>query len=707
MKRAVLAALLLAALCALARADVSVSVDYGHGRRNIGSAATPFAVTLENTGDSAVTVDLTVGRGGVIGGGASYHRSVVLGPAAVRRELFLLEGTGSVGDLGVDLRTSPRTPLHTRGRTADRGVMQLSVQDEFDVSERSISYETRILGIVGRKGAPLERLIDRIRGGDVGWGAQDGIAAVFVDPRELAVAPFALDGIDTLLVCDPDSAFAEDPETATAVLDWVALGGRLMVALGDDAASFGASPFARHMPARWTGASKSPLDRLLPFPLESDDVAAARSVTAVNLMRSERPEDEVVDRADGAPLYARRRVGYGSITLLPFDISSSAVVTVSDGEKDAARLTKFLLPLRVPSQNTLDQAQNYAVSFQNVQLGDSMSHIIQQNAFEPPPLPLVLLGLLAYVLLVGPVDWIILKRLRKERLTTLTFAALVTVFTVLAYGASFLLFSSGAVVNRVVLADLVDTGDGGRQVLRVIDMAGFYAPTGDDVEIEPEGAGVVFPGSLPTTSEAGDVGRSRELFIESHGPAREAGLLSIGFRSQRVVRITSLKETGRSIDVAWIEPGLPNRGVRVTNTLANDLEDAYVLLPNRWMLRVGPVAAGATVECTTPSTKSLPGSDFASNVSSVDKNPTRDSVLSLFTFLSHATQSSASKGNPFERLSAQELVILQKTGIDRSQALDSGSALLIAYSAEAPVPLPQDDRPGNRFVLIRKEIPIR
>jgi hypothetical protein len=240
----------------------------------------------------------------------------------------------------------------------------------------------------------------------------------------------------------------------------------------------------------------------------------------------------------------------------------------------------------------------------------------------------------------------------------------------------------------------------------MMDIAGYYAPTGDEVRLEPTGRGVVFPGSLPTSTAAGDVGRSRELYIENPGPARESARLSVGFRSQRVVRTSSVVDFGRTIDVVWSHPGSPNRGIEVTNALPIDLENVTVILPNGFGYHAGPVAAGASVSLTAPTSVGLPGNEYLNDVSGLGKDPSRAEVLSLFSFLTHAASATQRSGHS-SRLMPQSLAILQKYGIDRSPALDARHALLLATALDAPVPIPNADRAGNRFVLIRKEVPVR
>lgn len=700
-----------ALLAAPALADVTVEEVIGHNGRWVSGAATPVAITLSNNSAEPVSLrlDLSVGER-VAGSDMSFTRPVFLGPNATRREVLLIPGPTPAEPLTLSVAADPVVTL-LRGRDAyTRGRID-GVRLESVVSSEltAVPYECRVIGVVGDD---RNVLMNRLPQGseksveDLSWRHEE-VYVLSVAPEDVRLAPFALEGIDSLVVCDPDASFCAAPQEVDALLDWVALGGHLVISLADRAASFATSPLAREMPALWAGVESRDYAPMLQGIASSESPRAipSRQGPWVRLRDAETPGSLILRSTGGTALRAVRTLGRGRVTLLPLDVRLGALQLV-EPKHELRPLLDLVCPRCVPTLSAFGAANMWtSLSGGRLDLGSELATVLQSEAFSPPPAPLVLLGLIAYVLVVGPLDWFILKRFGKQRLTTLTFSGAVLGFTILAYGLSLVVFSTGAVVNRLQLVDLVHTGREGRELIRVIDVAGYYSPTGADRRIAFSLPSFIGAGTLPGGVVSGSVGQTISLSVGGNDPLHPDASLSVAFRSQRTVRTTLAGPAGRSIEV---RPA--GDGFEVTNGLPVDLDAAWILTPDGRSHTVGAVPSGGSATSAAPN-RDQPGSAMATPNVGLGSDVTPDMVRALLAFLSQARRISprpaADPTFVFQRLGPEQMTVHLKSGIDQSEVLDRGDALLVAYASASPVPVPGQEEDGATHTVIRKEVRLK
>jgi hypothetical protein len=682
-------AALLCALASPALADLDVKAEIGFEGRWVIDAATPLTVTLTNSGADPLDVELAVAQGDEFRVSAEmvHRRRVRVAALAERAEVFLVPGPRNAGgNVHVTVEVDPTVPIHAPNASGDRGTLRFDVAGGGAAySSDSIGYATHVVGVVGD---PTRRIAARVRAAGLGDDAKDRdhrdshrLEVLSIDAAAQRLAPLGLDGVESLLVCDPDAEFAADPAVAEALLDWVALGGRLVVSLGEHAGLFAASPFAREMPATWTGADPASYEDRLPALKDLGDPPPRVVGPWAQLV----PTGAAPTTSGEPRAQAERTVGMGRIVLLAYDLRTAI------GPSSAPTPVRALLEpvVDLPPRST-DEPEIWNGTGD----GTSLARTLQSGAFEPPPLPLVMLGIVLYVVVVGPLDWFVLKRLKKERLTTLTFLGAVTAFTVLAYGASLALFSTGARVNRVVFVDLAQSGRDGRQIARCVEIAGWYSPTGADQIVgctQPSAASVVLPGALPGVAGGGDVGAALPIDVMTREPLRPQAIVQLAFRSQRIVRVDSVGPLGATIEVEWDEGGAP----RVVNGLPVDLDGVLVYVDGDFAWQLGRVAAGAASD-TAHAVRAQRERAFAGF--SEDAHPPRASVES---FLETITLGESEKDGVDDDRARR-----RKAGLDRSSFPERGHALVVAFASRPPLPLPGDDAEGDTYVVLRKEVPL-
>ena len=705
------AALLLAALPAFADLDVRDRIGFG-GRWIVG-APTPYTLQLANSGEQPVVALIKVSTGAAFGLHDFEHARIVrIDAGQARDEVFLLDGPQPWrGAIRVSVEVDPTVPIRCGNEMADRGSLSFERPNSEYGEATGIEFPTHVIGTVGDLRATVATAIaknhlsphDKDRP-----NASSGMVAVDVPDGLLRFAPLALEGLEALVVCDPDARTCAEPAALEGVIDWVALGGTLVVSLGEHASEFAASPLGAKLPARWTGAQRRPLAEVLEE-LGAPDAGAEATVPWTEL-RPSGDDATALGAGPRGPHGVERHIGMGRVVVLAYDVRSALP---QPADEDAIRAGAFsrVLPVDVPPAARKEQQQQWdGTSFAG--MTTTFASALQRGAFAPPPLPLVILGIIVYVVVVGPLDWFVLKRLRKERLTTLTFLGAVLAFTTLAFGASVLLFSSGARVNRIVVADLADAGGGGRQVMRTIDIAGFYSPRGADQPLSYSSPAVLLDGSFPGLGFGGDVGSSLPVTVGPGDPLHPDAVVQLPFRSQRVVRGHSVGTLGPTIEVEWVWKGA-RPAVRVTNGLAVDLDEVLVYTDSTHAFVLGPVASGRKSKdgelyevCELRARPPIYDNNWGGGMLwGGNKDVSREEMRRILEAVSLGSFTSDMGGT--HDANEDESAVIHKLGLARDGAFRRDHALVVAFASAAPVPLPGSGIEGDTHVVIRKEVPNR
>jgi len=405
-------------------------------------------------------------------------------------------------------------------------------------------------------------------------------------------------------------------------------------------------------------------------------------------------------------VYVDRSFGSGRIRLLAFDATVALRSAIDHAHYEA--IGTILSGRGAPMRD--DEFAEFAASFQfssHADIEGAVATVLRRDVFEPPPLPLILLALALYVLVVGPLDWIVLRRLGKQRLTTFTFGGAVLLFTAVAYGASFLVFASGAVVNRIVLVDLFDGGRAGRQLIRVHDIVGYYSPRGADRELHYPLPTVVSGATLPGGSSAAEVGSALPVLVSGTEALDPTTYVQVAFRSQRVVRSLSIGATGRTIETEWVGDSA-HPDLRILNGLPVDLDAVRVILPRGDGGYVFErIAAGRSETATWTSNGHAFGDEWLEN-GSLSNRAGDTEIRGFLGFLSRTSTSGIDgatlRADRPQPLSLRRQILLARTGIGRGDALRHGRALLLASAGECPISLPATEDDGTAHILIRTEI---
>ena len=302
--------------------------------------------------------------------------------------------------------------------------------------------------------------------------------------------PIALSGLNALYL-NSARAINLRTEQAAALSTWVLGGGHLILAVdqpGDVTSTpwleslirgrFGPVQNSAAGPAlhRWaeTGGGG---DITLPawqqlgaYPdVGSPDATFAAGQLATAEVRL--AKGEALFELDNRPVAAEANRGLGQVSVLGFNPEREPFKSWTNRAWFWARLAK------VPAAWFEKEApQQYGRS----SIDGVYGAMLDSRQVSKLPIVWLLLLLAAYLVIIGPVDRIWLKRINKQMLTWLTFPAYVAIFSLLIYFIGYKLRAGQLELNELHIVDVLP---GQQEVLRGRSYVSIYSPLNDDYRL--------------------------------------------------------------------------------------------------------------------------------------------------------------------------------------------------------------------------------
>ncbi len=232
-------------------------------------------------------------------------------------------------------------------------------------------------------------------------------------------------GLDALLWLDGRPAEIRSQAQAEALRTWVSAGGRLVVARATEAGLPG-SALAELLPVAVRGT----------VTLDGLELGGKRAEGRVAVLETApRGNARILEKQGDLPLAVDRNVDGGRVTFVAFDPSARPF----DGWEGAPLFWSRLLgppPPAPPDQPGQMRAPRVVGSLGLAQVAGRFPDV------EPPAIGWLFVLIVAYLLVVGPLDYFVLRSFRKLELTWFTFPAYVAGFTL------FILAAGGAFIGR-------------------------------------------------------------------------------------------------------------------------------------------------------------------------------------------------------------------------------------------------------------------
>ncbi len=310
------------------------------------------------------------------------------------------------------------------------------------------------------------------------------VGQVFVKekmPRYLPWDWTAYASLDLLVLYDLEWS-ALRPEQSRAIVDWVSGGGRLLLILGTHPLPAN-HPLAAMVPYRIGPARRLGVSReaLAAWGCAETDTDA---VTAWSLEGGGDARWQAAPCGTEEAASASGPFGFGRVGLLAFDPAAL-------GGRQRENLAPFwiaqaapLLDRRTLEAGALEEKDRQYYTYEMDETGRGttavLDYLLDIPEMQPISIGWVVLLLVGLAVVIGPVDYLVLKRYDRLPLTWLTFAAYIGLFSAGAYYGVAAMRSGPAQVRAVTVTDIVQDGPGGWSCC----YSGLFAPASDAYRLD-------------------------------------------------------------------------------------------------------------------------------------------------------------------------------------------------------------------------------
>ncbi|GIV97181.1 MAG: hypothetical protein KatS3mg057_1838 [Herpetosiphonaceae bacterium] len=384
--------------------------------------------------------------------------------------------------------------------------------------------------------------------------------------------PNRAEGLEALnmVVLDGRRRMELTPQQLQAIEAWVGSGGILLITGGSAMEHLLATLPEELRPAYANvtdsaTVSAAPLAALIG---RSDD---SGSILAPRLL----PQDSarvLASAEDGRPLLVAKFVGSGRVVALAAPLDSDPLSTWSGLDQLWQQL--------IPPQNPLpmwDPSMNLS------QIRDQQAPSVLSNlpALDLPPLRWLLILLGVYIALVGPLSYLVLRRLDRLAWAWVTIPALTLTFALLTYGIGAGQRGSDLILNQVTVVEQVSGA-----TARIHGYASIFSPIRATYDLSGPGGALLRPleyapwGPNPSASTA--------IFQQNPGLIRDLR-----------VNQWSLEMLGYNATIPWqgLEAALTLRESQISGEVVNRSQQTVhevVLLVGWNILKIGDLAPGAS-----------------------------------------------------------------------------------------------------------------
>jgi hypothetical protein len=418
-----------------------------------------------------------------------------------------------------------------------------------DLNLTCLTNENLIIGVLAEDPSPYVILneIETLNG---------SMRLAQLQPGDLPDQPQGWDGLDVMVVASQDVGTFSAAQHQ-ALRSWLTNGGRLLVIGG----------------LKWQ-TTTSGLEDVLPVAVDSTRnvgslsalqayseapiSSVAPGVLAVGQLQ---PGAEVLLEQEGYPLIAQKQVGLGIVYYLAADPGLQPLAGWNGMQDLYSRLFAFRVPKPVWSNGRWDiYATNQALSMLT-ELGI-------------PSIYYICGWLAVYIAIIGPVNYLVLRRLKRGELAWLTIPVVVIIFTWIAY--FFGVFYRGAkpILNRIVLAQAWEGSD----QARIRGLVGLYSPNRSKYTMEANDQFMFYPLEDSSLQKSGEwqtiqqgtntvlpdvqveIGGMKAISVEGNVPA-------MTFAHDLVLTVNSKSSLLRG---------------RITNTSSFTLKNAVLVTPGAW-----------------------------------------------------------------------------------------------------------------------------
>jgi len=390
---------------------------------------------------------------------------------------------------------------------------------------------------------------------------------------ELPERPEGLRSIDTLILNDTDTS-SLTPEQRTALETWVRQGGRLVVGGGGGARRTTAGLPASLLPIVPRGEEEVETISTLA------DFAGAEAIQVPGpfvVATGDEMEGHTLVAQDGLPIVRERAVGAGSVDFVALDLAASPF----NAWAGTTAFWERLLSPGAAYPNWLPPD----MSARQMKAGSMTYALSRLPTLELPSIRGLGLLLIVYIVLVGPVNYLGLRWLKRLHWGWVSVPLITLVFTAGAFGLGYTMRGTDLILNKIAIVELGSDGVG-----HVTSYLGLFSPRRQSYEIDVKQGGLLSPVN-PGYDPWGGTGipAGGEMVFVQGEPSRVRGLTVNQWSMQNFMAETDWTEAGHiRADLRFEDEALVGS---VRNETPRTLKDTVLVLGNHFV-RLGDLPSG-------------------------------------------------------------------------------------------------------------------
>lgn len=567
-------------------AQVRIHATYGFGRVVLADQLNPLTLEIENGTDATLEVEIGASLGPVGVSRDIVRRSVEVSAGAGRLVSMLIPPSGNVlpvlgfrfnrsVDLTVDF---PHKETVKRQNISD-------LQVSYESRDQDLEFPSEAILVLGARAKQLMAALQRDAGSNLERVPTVGIRGTEIPLGTILErhAPdhwFGYRGQRAILWIDPDLDSLKDQAQLRALEEYVRMGGQLCLLSAKDPGALAAEALDRWL-----------LSGVLPFSMTSYPASLGpefrglrvdhRGMASVPRAASPWTEGQAPQLADSLafnPPHWSRRIGRGTVTVAGFD---PLVYDLGNCDLLATALSSATGLSLEPGRETGNSRGNTR-STDSARLRDALqSRLLNDNVLRPP-IWLFLIICLGYALVLGPVDYALLKKRKKLHWSPWTLMLYSTLFTAACVIGTYFVFAPNPQVNRIAVLDFVDGKDGTTGVFGTV-YSGIYSPRGGSFTTAPAGFDAIAADLTFADGFGGFGGRGSGQRFER--PGLQTLDIDLGANSFRGVATTVSGHPSKTLRASFNTP--PGEGaVEAVLSITNGMDTEIMAVSLVWESRI-------------------------------------------------------------------------------------------------------------------------
>lgn len=407
---------------------------------------------------------------------------------------------------------------------------------------------------------------------------QRPVQVVDVNLWQLPEQMEGLRSFDVLIFNAIDTSKLTPGQTASLAA-WVQLGGRLIFGGGAGAELTLSGIPADLLPVKLDGKqniSSDGLDELVSFAKGQEIKAAGEFVVNKTVLTN----SLVLAGTSDLPLVSERSNGRGYVDFVALDLSSSPF----EGWSSTERFWETLLRT---SEDFFNQPTD--VSQRSIRASMMSNPLTMIPSMELPSIKWLAAILAVYILIVGPVNYLLLKKKNRLHWAWFTIPGVTILFSGAAFGGGYLMKGNDILIHKIGVLEIQPGGSA-----LVSSYMGLFSPSQKSYQVEVPGGSLLSP-IMDENLPYNIAGPGSEITLIQGKPSILKGLTVNQWSMQSFMTEETISDFGRISGDLKIEDG--KLVGTVQNGLKQVLKDTTLIMRNQF-IRLGDLNPGQEVEVT-------------------------------------------------------------------------------------------------------------